>query len=284
VRDWRDIPFDQIHVSLPYLLASYLVLVFLHFPLFGWLWQSILGSLGVSMPLMRATVITAVSNIGKYVPGKVWFTVGRMSFAKRYGASEAKVVVSVALEIAITLLGGLVLLAFAVLFLPSSLVPSQAYALLALVPVCLVILFPPVLNKLVSTALKVARQPHFELCLSYRRLLGMLGICLLDWLAQGTASYLLVNSFYPLPLAKLPVLLGGYAISWMVGFLVLVAPAGLGIREGVYTVILKTVVAGPIAIVTALVTRVWMTVGELLAAVVGLALLSSDARRSSDQE
>jgi hypothetical protein len=280
VRDWHLIPFDEIHFSLPYLALSYVVLIFCHFPLFGWLWQTILRSLEVRMPLLPATVITVVSNVGKYLPGKVWFTVGRMSFAERYGASEAKVVLSVVMEIAITLLGGLVLFAFAVLFIPRSLVPRGAYGFFALIPICLALLYPPVLNRLLAPVLRLARQPHFELRLSYLRLLGMLGICLLDWLAQGMGSYLLINSFYPLPLAKLPVLLGAYAISWMIGFLVLVAPAGLGVREGIYTVILKTVIAGPVAIITALVTRVWMTAGELIAALAGFVYLRAISRRT----
>jgi uncharacterized membrane protein YbhN (UPF0104 family) len=78
------------------------------------------------------------------------------------------------------------------------------------------------------------------------------------------------------------VLLGGYAISWMTGFLVLVSPAGLGVREGVFTLILKTVVPEPLAIIAALVTRVWMTLGELTAALVGFAYLRlRSARRRS---
>lgn len=280
VRDWHLIPFDQIHFSPLYLTLSYIVLIFCHFPLFGWLWQSILGALDVRVPWLAATLITAVSNVGKYLPGKVWFTVGRMSLAERYGASEAKVVLSVIMEIAITLLGGLVLLAFAVPFIPSSLVPRGAYWFFALVPICLALLYPPILNRLLSPVLRLFRQPHFEISLTYARLLGMLGICLLDWLAQGLGSYLLINSFYPLSPAKFPVLLGAYAISWMIGFLVLVAPAGLGVREGIYTVILRTVIAGPVAIMTALITRVWMTVGELVAALAGFMFLRRKPGRS----
>jgi hypothetical protein len=65
----------------------------------------------------------------------------------------------------------------------------------------------------------------------------------------------------------------------MTGFLVLIAPAGLGVREGVFTLILKTVVPEPLAIIAALVTRVWMTVGELTAALAGLVYLRTRSAR-----
>jgi len=273
VRDWNQIPFDKLHFSAIWLVASFAVLVFAHFPIYGWLWSSILRTLGARVPVLRATVVTAVSNVGKYAPGKVWFTVGRMALVKSYGVSEAKCLASVVLEIIITLLGGVILLGFAVLLLPASQVPWPVYSLFLLTPLCLVLLIPKVFNRLLAVGLRWFRQPPFELRLPFSSLLGLVGICLLDWVAQGVGSYLLLRSFYPLPLSSLPTLLGGYAISWMIGFLVLVVPAGLGVRESIYTIVLKMAIPGPLAVIAALTTRVWQTLGELLAALIGLALL-----------
>jgi uncharacterized membrane protein YbhN (UPF0104 family) len=138
------------------------------------------------------------------------------------------------------------------------------------------------MNRLLGAALKWLKRPRIELRLGYGQLLAILGICLLDWVAQGIGSFVLIGSFCPLSISQLPVLLGGYAISWMTGFRVLVSPAGLGVREGVFTLILKTVVPEPLAIIAALVTRVWMTLGELTAALVGFAYLRlRSARRRS---
>jgi hypothetical protein len=106
--------------------------------------------------------------------------------------------------------------------------------------------------------------------MSYPRILRILALYALDWALQGACCFVLINSFYPLPLSTLPILLGGYAMSWMLGFLVLIAPAGLGIREGIYTIILRTVMPEPIAIISALVTRVWMTISEIMMAGVSL--------------
>jgi uncharacterized membrane protein YbhN (UPF0104 family) len=281
IRDWHQIPFSRISVS-PLRLAAAFAILLLHFPLYGWLWRTILAALGARIGVPKATAISAVSAIGKYAPGKVWFTLGRMSLAKLEGVAEDKTLLSIVLEIAFTLLAGLMLLGIAVLLLPRSQVPAIVYSLFILAPVCLGVLYPPVLNRVLGVVLKWFRRPPFELRLSYGRLLSILGICLLDWLTQGFGCFVLIGSFCPLDAAKLPVLLGGYAISWMIGFLVLVSPAGLGIREGVFTLVLKTVVSEPVAIIAAVVTRVWMTVGELTAALAGFVFLRITSRRKND--
>jgi hypothetical protein len=279
IRDWHEIPFTRLRFSPLQLVGAFAILLLLHFPLYGWLWRTILATLGANIRTSTATAITAVSAIGKYAPGKVWFTLGRMSLVKREGVAEDKVLVSVVLEVAFTLLAGLVLLGSAVALLPRGHVPTPIYLLFLMAPLCLVVLYPPVMNRLLGVGLKWLRRPHIELKLSYGRLLAILGICLLDWVVQGFGSFVLIGSFCPLGIRQLPVLLGGYAISWMTGFLVLIAPAGLGVREGVFTLILKTVVPEPLAIIAALVTRVWMTVGELTAALAGLVYLRTRSAR-----
>jgi hypothetical protein len=283
IRDWHQIPFGRLSFAPLYLVASFVVLIFIHFPIYGWLWQAILGTLDARIPVWKAAAITALSCIGKYAPGKVWFTLGRMSFAKREGVPEAKSLLSVVLEITVTLLAGIILLGIAILLVPRSQVPARVYYLFLMIPLCLIALYPPVMNWLLRTGLKLLRLPLFEWRLSAGGLSKVLGICMLDWLAQGIGSFLLVRSFYPVALSQLPVMLGGYAVSWMIGFLILITPAGLGVREGIYTLILKTVMPEPVAIISAIVTRVWITLGELTAAVIGFALLRSSLRRSNVQ-
>lgn len=273
VRDWRQIPFDQLRFNPLLLASSYAILLGLHFPLGGLTWRLILRGLGEDLPTLRCMAIMTVTQLGKYAPGKVWFTLGRMSLARREGISEDKSLISVAIEIGFALLAAVVLFAVAVAALPRALVPSSVYWLFLLAPACLVVAAPPVLNRLLRFMLPRLKRPVFALRLSYPQLLALLGLYVLDWLGQGLGCFVLINSFYPLPLRHLPVLLGGYSMSWILGFIVLIAPAGLGIREGIYTFILKLVMAPPVAIISALVTRVWMTTSEVAMALLCLPLL-----------
>jgi hypothetical protein len=274
LRDWHEIPFAELHFSPWLLVLSFVILIGTHLPLAGSAWGLILKGLGEPLGLGRAVAVMSVTQLGKYIPGKLWFTLGRMSLLRRDSIPEAKTMVSVVIEIVLSLLAALVLLGVAVVLIPRSLVPDVLYFAFALVPVCIIIVYPPVLNRVLNWALCRLRQPVFELRLTYRQLLAITGLYLADWALQGLGSFLLLNSFYPLSIVKLPVVLGGYAISWMIGFLALVVPAGLGVREGIFTLILKMVMPGPVAIISTLLTRVWMTVSEAVVALVCLPLLN----------
>jgi uncharacterized membrane protein YbhN (UPF0104 family) len=273
VRDWHQIPFRELHFSPGLLVLSYLILLLCHFPLGAYAWRLILGGLGERLPFFRALAIITVTQLGKYAPGKVWFTLGRMSFARRDGVPEAKSLISVAIETGFLLLAAIFLFAIAVLILPRAVVPGVVLYAFLLAPLTLIVTYPPILNRILKPLLKLFKQPVFELKLSYPRLLLILGVFVLDWIVQGLGCFVLINSFYPLALERLPVLLGGYSLSWILGFIVLVAPAGLGIREGIYTYILKLVMPEPIAIISALITRIWMSTAELAMALSCLPLL-----------
>jgi len=64
-----------------------------------------------------------------------------------------------------------------------------------------------------------------------------------------------------------------YALAWIAGFLVILAPAGLGVRESALVVLLKVFLAREDALLLALLARLWWTIAEGLWVVIGLVLL-----------
>jgi len=272
--DWRELGRLKPQVNVLWVVISYVILLTLHFPLGAVCWRFILRGLGERLPVFRCLVIMTITQVGKYAPGKVWFTLGRMSLAKREGIPEAKTLVSVAIEIGFALLAALVLLALAVL---SQVVQGAGfewyvYALFGLIPVCLVILYPPVFNRLLRLGLTRLKRPVFEIKLSYLQLLALTGLYMLDWFVQGVASFILIRSFYAVPLARLPILVGAYAVAWICGFIVLVVPAGIGVKELVYGAVTKGTL-GAFSNLSGVVERVWMTSSELLMALICLPFL-----------
>lgn len=283
VRDWHQIPFSELRFR-PIPLIGAFLLFGIHFFFYGYAWRALLIGLGYRLGWLASTSIWAVTQLGKYVPGKVWFTLGRIELANRKGIPRAAGFVSVLLEAGFALLSAVLLFGLALLFVPHGQVPPAAYILLSLIPICLVVLYPPVLNRLVAYFLGRLRRPTFRLQVSYPRLVWISAVYTFDWLIQALGCYIMVNSFYPLPLSSLPVLIGGYAVSWILGFLSLVTPAGLGVREGIFTFILRMVLLQPLAIVAALLTRVWVTLGELVAALAFAPFLGRQLKDGSKEE
>jgi len=95
------------------------------------------------------------------------------------------------------------------------------------------------------------------------------------WLFTGVAVWIVVNAISP----STPTLLfmtGAYALAWLTGFVVPLAPSGLGVREATLTGILTpSFGVGPAAVI-AVAVRFANILGDLLAAtaVEGVALLA----------
>ena len=66
--------------------------------------------------------------------------------------------------------------------------------------------------------------------------------------------------------------LGGYALAWSVGFLIIFFPGGIGPREIALVAVLAPVMSSASALVVALASRVVMTIGDLFWAGIGLAI------------
>ncbi len=267
-RDWHNIPWSEIRFSYPLLGAAFAVLLFVYIPLFGLTWKVLLRAMDERIRLFDSVAILTVSQMGKYIPGKVWFTLGRAFLAKRKGIPEAKTVVSAFMEAGFALLAALLLFALTLILLPRTEVPGYVYYAFALIPLCLVVIYPPVLNRLTNFFLKKLHQPLIDVRFSFGRILTIIGLYLAMWLAQGIGCFLLISSFYPLAISKLPIVIGGYALAWILGFLSFVTPAGLGVREGILTFALRFAMPEPVAIIAALLARVWITITEALVAVV----------------
>jgi glycosyltransferase 2 family protein len=226
-------------------------------------------------PVRAGARIWFLSNLARYVPGNVWSFVGAVELARREGVARPVTLAVMAytqvLSVGVALLAGLpVLLAeWARLGRP---------ALLGAVAVAVV----------AGVAAAFRRQ---LLALARRRLPGLDGADLVPapgtiallvigyaayWAVTGLAFAALVASAYRLSPGDVPLVVAAYAAAYAVGFLSLLTPAGLGVREGVLVVALSPVLpAGP-ALVVALVSRVWMMVAELAGA--GVAQLAAGGR------
>lgn len=268
VRNWHQIPFADLHFNPFYLLLSFIFLL-LTFLIFVQAWQAIIRRLGGDISYPFAFWVMAASQTAKYVPGGVWFALGRVYLAKDDKLSAAVIGVSVIIETGLTFLAG-ILLFFLALALAR---PENLVNYLLLVPVFLfflLVLYPPVLEKLVNAGLKIFRRPPVRVELGYGPLLGIAVYYLGLWLAQIVGYFLLINAIYPIAAAQFPALAAIYIISWMAGFIIILAPGGLGVREGTMTLLLSSIIPSALAVGISFLSRVWITVFEILIFFAGL--------------
>jgi uncharacterized membrane protein YbhN (UPF0104 family) len=94
----------------------------------------------------------------------------------------------------------------------------------------------------------------------------------LGWLFYGAHAWFLISDFADKGAHTFALALGGYALAWAVGFLIIFFPGGIGPREVALIAVLAPVMPSASALVVALASRVVMTIGDLVWAGTGLVL------------
>jgi uncharacterized membrane protein YbhN (UPF0104 family) len=83
-------------------------------------------------------------------------------------------------------------------------------------------------------------------------------------LVFGLAFYFFIGSFYPFSFENYFFITGAFSIAGLIGFVAVFAPAGLGVREGVLVFTLSMIFPSAIAAIISLISRLWMTICELI--------------------
>jgi glycosyltransferase 2 family protein len=259
----------SIHIEWSW-LALATVIVFLTYAVLIETWRRVLIASGEKLPFGTAARIWFVSNLGKYVPGKVWSIAAMTVMAREQsvsplmaaGSSILIQLLSIATGIGVVLIAGsqavehrfiavgvlVLLLAFvatAPRLLPASarLVASMTGKQVELPAIAATTVWAATLRSAVSWIMYGVAFQFF--------VKGILGIS-----AGGTLSYIAV-----------------YAASYIIGFLALFAPGGAVVRESalVTGMVRLGLSSQPDALAVAIASRLWLTVLEILP---GLAFLA----------
>lgn len=239
-------------------------------------WRRILVAWDEYLPLGIAVRIWFVSNLGKYLPGKVW-SIAAMSFMAREqsvspmaaaGSSILIQLVTIVTGISLVLVTGVRAIDQPGLAIGLAVVLVAGIATLPLV-------LPPVVRLICSWTgrqFEVPRVPAQTLWIS---VIGSL----MSWIFYGIAFQLFVRGVLGSAAGATTSYIAVYAASYIIGFLALFAPGGVVVRESaLVTGMVRLGLAGQAdAFAVAIASRLWLTVVELLPGLIYLAL----ARRSS---
>ncbi|WP_062432765.1 lysylphosphatidylglycerol synthase domain-containing protein [Herbidospora daliensis] len=238
-------------------------------------WRLLLAGLGTRLTLPVAARVFFLAGITRYLPGGVWPAVAHAAMARPLGAPPARLagafVATQGLGVVSGLLVGLIALPWLVAAEPIwwALLPLLGASLIPLVA-------PRLLERLLGVAQRVLRRGGGEpVTLPGRRtLLTVTGLLSVGWLISGLHVGVLAVALGASPAGALSVGIGGFALSTVAGIFTLVMPSGLGPREVVLGLTLATLLTGPALITLVALSRVLITVVDLISTAVVLAALS----------
>jgi len=249
-------------------------------------WREVLRIWGSRLDFVNAARIWTVSNLGRYVPGKLW-QIGAMGvMAQRAGVSPIAATGSSILNVVVNLVAGFVVvgaLGWPLLDLPQ--IPGGRAFAIAFVLIAAVFLaalpraLPALvraLGRLTGRNLEIGAFPAMAIFVS---VVGNL----IAWVTYGAAFATFARGVIGITYGPLTAYIAVYALSYLVGYLVLFLPSGIGARELAMVALLPAAnLADPAqAAVLAVTSRLWLTVLEIAP---GALFLSSDALRRRPRE
>ena len=232
-------------------------------------WRALLADLGSPLPLPAAIRVMFIGQLGKYVPGAVWALAAQVELARDYDVPRRRSAAASLVGMATTLVVGLIA-AGVMLPLTSGHAAMRYWWVLAIAPLAAVCLHPTIIEFGLNLVLRVLRRAPLEESVSGAGMTRALAWTTLGWLCFGAHAWFLISVFAGKSPHVFALSLGGYALAWAVGFLIVFFPGGIGPREIALVAVLAPVMSSASALVVALASRVVMTIGDLFWAGVGL--------------
>lgn len=233
-----------------------------------WIWSRVL----VHFEAQRISTLSLqriwfLSNLARYIPGKVWQFVGVAQLARSAGIPAALLLTSMVVHVLFTILAAAVITG---LLLPYSALGLHAWrpvGVVLSVVAGLVLVHPAIVNAGLNLSTRLTRQPILTWSGSWTDGVRLFLLSVVSWILYGAVFYLFLLSLTPVPLQTLPALVAVNALSFLAGYFAFL-PAGIGVREAVMAALLDPVLPTGVAAVLAVLSRLWMIAAELLGALV----------------
>ncbi|MFC1656368.1 YbhN family protein [Patescibacteria group bacterium] len=238
----------------------------LSFFVLGFSWEKILTEVtGQKLDSKKVWKIFFTSQIIRYIPGNVWSFINLgVANSEKLGVRKTHTLLAIFIEITLRMVVG-ALISVVVLYEVFHKFSLFYYVILVITALgALIVVFNQnTLNKILNWVFRkkgenFVSQTEFK----KRTLVGLSGIFALHWIIFGIGLYFLIISLgIDISIYKA---IGADILSWIVGYLSLLTPSGIGVREGTMIILLSPYMTVAIATVVSLLARLMFVVGELL--------------------
>lgn len=235
--------------------------------------RTVIGS-GQTLTFSDAARIWFVSNLGKYVPGKIWSIAAMTMMARESSVSGGVAAGSSVMIQLVTIVAGIGV----VMVTGAQAVDHPVIAVIAAVLIVFALALAPralpIVGRLATSLTgREMNLPRMRASLVWMAVINSV----ISWVAYGVAFQFFVRGIIGSAAGATTSYIAVYAASYIIGFLALFAPGGAVVRESaIVTGMVRFALSGQAdALAIAVTSRLWLTVTEL---VPGLAYMAIGRR------
>jgi uncharacterized membrane protein YbhN (UPF0104 family) len=253
----------EFHINYVYLTISFIILLIFILNQF-FLWYYITKLNRCNIEFSKSITARAYSELGKYIPGKVFgYAMLLYAYSK---ANQSKMLVSFGMffELLASTLATSLIFILSVFF--TDVLVFEKYRIVALVLLVLffILIQPKILNFFSVWFLKIAKREPVKINVTYLQLIKIILLYVINFMIFGVAFVFFIKSIYNISFYNYLYITGTTAVAGLIGLFAIFVPAGLGVREGILVFTLSYIIPPALTGIIALASRLWMTFAEIL--------------------
>ncbi|MBS3157749.1 methyltransferase domain-containing protein [Candidatus Woesearchaeota archaeon] len=260
IRSYNSVVWSKISLDYGYIALSFAFLV-IGYLMLAYNWREVLLSMHQNISLSVGIWYWCISQFAKFLPGNIWFAVGRAYLTSKAGIEKHQSIISIFIESILMVLSSLFLGSLLLFRSISQINGYIAYIMIAIL--CVLSLHPKIIMLelgLIGRFTKI----RYKIDIEYKEIFFIFLNYLIAWFIIGIGFAFFVKGIASdnIPLLSLA---GIFAISWLAGFIAFIVPSGLGVRESIMAALLSSSFEFSFALIIAFAARLWWIVGELIA-------------------
>lgn len=227
--------------------------------------------------MAQSFLLISLPSLGKYMPGKIFAFAGHSIIAKKFDVR-----ISVSASVNLLMMGfGLASASligmFSLIFIKNSIQTSNLYY--QGVTVCLIIIIltiiikPEIFWKVLNWGLGILKQKPILTEIASLNMAILFSILFIQYLLYLLGLVIITSGTIEFSVSFVITLLGISCIAYVIGFLAIFAPAGIGVREGIFLLMLTPIVGFETAGLITIMTRLIQTICDCIFGVLGLMTL-----------
>ncbi len=271
------------HINASLLTAGVLCFVLFYF-LRSFIWYKLLEEHAVNILYKQSSLLWAMSELKRYIPGNIWSYLGRAVVFSEKGVSKEDIGMLLIYEAQIFILSCLLISLLSLPLLFQFFFPGfSTISITIIVFLTLILVLGYIFNHGITASSQNPPPPPFNkggvkhippfikgdkggFLPPYpaQSIMLLLFTSTIGLIFFGLGYYFIISSVIFLNPQLLPELIGFFCLSFLLGFLSLLTPAGLGIREGVVTLGLSKIALLSNAAFASIFARIILVISELI--------------------
>jgi len=265
LKNWPEIYHSLFTINISALIISTLTMI-ISFIIMIYLWYRMILRYGVKITFGEAWYIYTKAALIRYIPGNVWGLAAKAYMIYRLGLKKSETIFIIIFESAILVFSGIVVY-FLTMIQKGGFLINIIMCIMGIL-LFIFIVYPRFFLKILHLFYKDIAIRTLPPIFLIKLLVGYL----VYWFIYGISFWYLIRSITFISNYNIFIVIGIFAISWVIGFLSLVTPSGLGVREISLIYLLGKFMTIPLATLISLFARIVFILGELISFALSLIL------------